>query len=1373
MVYSDSNFKQFRSIQKWYLFSLPFSQLNSWDPSRLDQPDVVQREYAFGLLTELCDLMHLSDPPCQTIYVHLGALSCALHTLAHENLQLRDAALDYCLRLASAIAHSSDKTPLAVGRISFYRTLIQNCLWPEILRLLRDPRVSGPKRLHVLRLLRGLVDRFRYEPLFAPLSLLLCGDVAVQSSGCETDFFSNLQSGAVSRQCQAIRRMALFLRNPLTLVAKKDLVRVKNILNQQSETDFPIPERLLCDFFIPLLFFYLNPHLQLIAGHDNILLEQKRLVDHCLDALGAVARRLSWNAYRKLMDSTLSKLNKAEDVGFAARLITCLIDAFTPPLWTNEVVQSLDSLSGPCQTSITTTTTNLPLDFNIEPQDLKVDSDTLLAVAQTPVDVNKAHVTQSSSSTDSPKVVLSYMLQIVKRLQPFITKWQKSERDAPNQLPKRFSISLVVSLVSLLKRLPPGFLTSRLPGLILQVVTVLRPSPTSAPKVREDAVKSLLRVVRVLGPGKPLEIVVNIISQQLNRGYACQQVRLFTLHKILGEIESYVSNGNNPGRGDHLDQIGSVVSAHYLDELVGPLAEEMDSRRAAGHSLSSINTVRGQDVTDFQTSTEGLGGSNTTDLPEANGLKAPEGLSRLCRLLSDKGISRLFENIENAVISAASGSAPKWKADEANDSGSNTVGCGLRYRSRALARLEATLTRLPTRSGLFSLKRCGKLSPLNLISLSSQLIRHNLKQVLSLDGVELTNIPEPRKSNTQRSSHGWKQPQSNLLEPRWNYLELESEPKRDRASETVAQSEVTQAHLLVRCGLDVLVGLLRYRCLGPDNSEQAGALADVIPLVLECMRSKYVRVLGAALRCLNMLFTVTMSKVSSKLIPDFSAHLQTAGDRLFNLLSTHPGLLSTKTAAGDPYAQQFASNLYRALSALIRHQSTYPLSSNQLLTLLNAIDIELTRDAAAAPSLSLLQAILQRRLRDPSLQGEDKSYLSFKGDLELQTGGLVVAKASDTDQLPTSGAGGGARLVDLIHRLQELAITSLSEHVRAESRCCLVLFLLNYPHKAKFIQSFVAFCLRQLEYTKASGRSSALSLLTGLIADLPISRLSSNNLEETILVSVGAAIEREPVRALRVGMLALIRLLFSRLSPVLAEAHFRQYLLAFVTAPAATRTSARLLGLQLVAAVLDCQSCLSLAKHRPALVKLLGIEVLPTAAQQLYQVVITNMSICKLSGLSPLFSSEKHIPIEEVARAKAALEDASWVAELKSGCQNSDGLGEEDSDVEQVDDNNGGSLDKRGFSESDTSLVCDDEDSDIDDTETWRNRMHFEEVEEEVRDQCESFVPKPETGTDQTTSRSVSSVLVSDGFSFSVSKPLLYLRSTFQDKTYRFIDSNF
>ncbi|GAA40425.2 small subunit processome component 20 homolog [Clonorchis sinensis] len=1237
------------------------SRLNSWDQSRLDQPDSLCREHAFGVLMELAHLLETVKLPEQTLYLHLGGLNCALHTLCRADLQLRDAALEYCLSVSKAVESCRAETP------SYHRALIIGCLWPGLLRALRDPLSAGPKRMHLLKLLSGIVHVFRKHPRFAPLSLL------TDSNSPTADFFASLQSGTVTRQSQAMRRLALFLRNPLTISAKRQLATVRTG-SQLKDSDFVIPERDLCNLFLPLVQFYLDPQIHSSVENISLVPEQKRLLEHCVDAVGALASHFSWNNYQKLLRCYLSRLKTTSNTSFVARVITVIIDAFRPPAW---------------------------------PQSTKK---TVLEVEETQGNVPQPCPMDSSVDCNS---VLTYMLEVVRLLQPFISKPHRAalvSKDADKSISKSFRISLIVSLVSLLRRLPSGYLESRLPSLILSVVNVLRPSPNISPQMRSEAIRSLTRVARMLGLGKPLDTLVSVVSQQLGRGYAAQQIRLFTLHKILSEVESAIISGEIVFRPGDLDAVGKILSSHYVDELVGSLAEEMDSRRSAGQSLSTIHPSRSH--TDSESfSAANLGGKVEFDLPEANGIKAPDGLTRLCRLLSPDGLLHLFEAIQSAVSSAATGKALK---DDDGLSDVSATGCGLRFRNRALARVEVALARLPTRNGMFTKKQSGTLQPECLLRLASELIGRNITQVLSVDHPEEQRNEAAAELPNKRMSEGWMRPRSKLLEPRWNYLDIEAEPTRERGHLS-EQSELTQAHLLVSCGLHILVGLLRYGWLKRDQSKQMNELANCIPLILDCMRSKYVRVLGGALRCLNLLFIICANKPAPVVIPNFSGYLDIAGKRLFELLTTHPGILSTKTAATDVYAQQFASNLYRALAALVRHQAGYTLSRSQLLTLLNAVDIEITKDSATAPSLSLLQAILQRRLRDPNLQKEELDFLTLTGDPEMQQDvtaskiGLTVARSTDRDYSEASGAGGGTRLLDLIERLQHLAITSTSEKIRADARCCLVTFLLNYPHKAKFVQSFVAFCLRQLEYNKPTGRLSAVSLLTGLVSDLPIGRLVANSLDEAILVSVGAAIEREPVRSLRVGMLALIRVLFTRLSPEAADSHFNDYLLAFLSAPAASRCSARLLGLQLISAVLDCQHRLSQTRYRPVLLKLLGTDTIPSAAAQLCQFVLGSRKIRASSGLDPLFEGGLTCPADEIAAAQAAVEDAEWVAGLSS-----DPLAPK-SDSEQKTDDEETLITMEN--EEDIEVSVESEDSDVE-----REQTHFEAAEEDARIMCDRLL---------------------------------------------------
>ncbi len=144
-----------------------------------------------------------------------------------------------------------------------------------------------------------------------------------------------------------------------------------------------------------------------------------------------------------------------------------------------------------------------------------------------------------------------------------------------------------------------------------------------------------------------------------------------------------------------------------------------------------------------------------------------------------------------------------------------------------------------------------------------------------------------------------------------------------------------------------------------------------------------------------------------------------------------------------------------------------------------------------------------------------------------------------------------------------MAITSSSEHVRRDARRCLLTFLLNYPHQRRFLNTHTGHLLRQLELPSEASRLSVATLLAALISELPSARLLLQmQLDETLLLATAAAIERETSPQVRLTLYGLVRLLFTRLPEDRAQRHSNEYLLAFLRAPADTRASARLLGLQ-------------------------------------------------------------------------------------------------------------------------------------------------------------------------------------------------------------------
>ncbi|CAH8575872.1 unnamed protein product [Schistosoma mattheei] len=245
------------------------------------------------------------------------------------------------------------------------------------------------------------------------------------------------------------------------------------------------------------------------------------------------------------------------------------------------------------------------------------------------------------------------------------------------------------------------------------------------------------------------------------------------------------------------------------------------------------------------------------------------------------------------------------------------------------------------KTGLFSNKYIQ--SHLNLIiELFQQLVHDNLEEITitNLDFNETntttTTIMDTDNHDPHQHSNtitGWYQPQSKLLEPRWKYLELHDEPKREYHS-LITQSGLKQSYLLVCCGLSLFIGLIRYQWLKQDQLNHLQLLNQFLPSIITCLQSKYIQVLNITIK-----------------------------------------------------------------SLLVNHQSNYPLSKLQLLTLLNIVDIELNhnQNESMNSSLTLFNAILKRRLRDPIIQTNQNDFFNFIKDPQLliNNEGLIIAKLSD------------------------------------------------------------------------------------------------------------------------------------------------------------------------------------------------------------------------------------------------------------------------------------------------------------------------------------------------------------------------------------------
>lgn len=928
------------------------------------------------------------------------------------------------------------------------------------------------------------------HPFFAPLALLADFNTSRddQNPAC---FYINIQSGTSARQLFAIRRLSLFLANPLTVTSKKAILACSG---GEEASAFVIPLSHLRGVFLPILLFFLRQEVMAeISGNGSLGQESRKLVSTCLEAIRALASRLDWIPYRELLASALSNLEIESFV--ALKYTLAILDGYQP----NE--ESVD-----------------------------------------------------------------YMLTVVTRLQNHIVPPQKMHNNAsPAASFTYLRTNAVVALVTLLKRLPKGILESRLHHLILKVVDLLRPSKKLPSYARREAVRALSKVAIMIGPGKALDGLFSNLARELSRGYTAMTIRLSALHTIFSDFVAAIDRGDVKS-GGNLDNVCHVLMRLYLDEVAGQLAEEIDSRWEVFHKGSSTDASRSGRIP-VRSDAVAPG----SDLPEANGgPKAPEGLPALMRFCSPSMLRKIFKDLRIAAGLVASGriisnESLQQGAEDSDEvkSDSNLTGL-LRFRKRALTRLQAVFNRIPTRHGLLHPKMTIQSNILGRITLDL----FDSQSLFTAERIE--QPPLAKRGLAALYRPGWSKASTSLLEKRPEYMIIPAEPKLASHNPHGTQTDKAHINMLTACGLHSIVGLIRQGRLNPStNSEDLELLSDAIPATLNTLlTSNSLVVLAGAVRCVKIFIQLKLKR--------FEENLPQIAIALFGLVDKHAGLLTSRVTSKDAAAQSFAHGLYATLAALIQRQVNYNLSNPQLATLFSTLETEVAGDSATSPVLSLLAAFLSRRLRDPHTKDDEESggHISFhlSGETDIRDrvidDGLVVSKVTDKD-FSFAGAGGGQRLSNVMLRVQKLVVLSASETVRRDCRRCLLAYLMNYPHQRRFVEAFVRFLLRQLEHKRETGRSSVTALLSMVVSEMPQSALVQHGLEETILIAVCAAVERESSVSVRLSLYGLVRLLFTKIPAERAISHFQQYFLAFLKAPIESRASARLLGLQVGETVLS------------------------------------------------------------------------------------------------------------------------------------------------------------------------------------------------------------
>ncbi|PVV00865.1 hypothetical protein BB560_004736 [Smittium megazygosporum] len=255
------------------------SDLNSYSPKRINEPDFDRRLYAFNELNErwFCDESLLDSRSWIPLLYNL-----LYFAQDEEELSLRSNSVYGITKLIGLIS-----TKVENGDLS-YNTLVTDILWPQLLDILRSSNyVIKQEFIKVLgHLVSSLGKNFDF---LSDLTILIVRDE-------EASFFVNIMHIQVHRRVRALSRF-------------NDILQSGNSFSEQN----------LVNLFIPLfesLLFSLH------TQNDH------QLVTEFISSLSEISKQLSFSAYLKVVKRYFYK-NKQADDRVLIRVIVALLNSFS------------------------------------------------------------------------------------------------------------------------------------------------------------------------------------------------------------------------------------------------------------------------------------------------------------------------------------------------------------------------------------------------------------------------------------------------------------------------------------------------------------------------------------------------------------------------------------------------------------------------------------------------------------------------------------------------------------------------------------------------------------------------------------------------------------------------------------------------------------------------------------------------------------------------------------------------------------------------------------------------------------------------------------------------------------------------------------
>ncbi|XP_063423263.1 small subunit processome component 20 homolog isoform X1 [Mytilus trossulus] len=431
------------------------TELNSWDPKRLEEPDYLRRLAGFREINSTIKSMTTLD----TRFLHAVLVNCCFFIKMVDDLSLRDNAsncLVVMVKQFSSVEYDQD----------VYRDIIAQSLVPEIKKGVKNKDENI--RHEFILLLSKLVDAFPTNPMFTDLGLLKEKDI-------EADFFENIRHIQTHRKSRALRKM-------VKLIQKT-----------------PVKKETIVSYLLPITEAFLL---------DEKYAKVMSVLDVAVEALGALCSLLPWQQYSGHLKFYLAMMYKRLDKNkYFVKIIVVILDAFHFDLRNSEYAEK-----GVPQPVDTNTEGSPEDDYKVEdiPPDFSENDDT--------VSPDRVVCSVAMATRIHLAISKAFIPKLQRILTEKIKSDEEHKMAGQSLYPEDTEIlrvPLALAMVKLLQNLPQKTLEQSLPGILLKVCNFLK---SRAKDIRVTARDTLVKISLSLGP-RYFPYILSELRGALRRGY--------------------------------------------------------------------------------------------------------------------------------------------------------------------------------------------------------------------------------------------------------------------------------------------------------------------------------------------------------------------------------------------------------------------------------------------------------------------------------------------------------------------------------------------------------------------------------------------------------------------------------------------------------------------------------------------------------------------------------------------------------------------------------------------------------------------------------------------------------------------------------------